>query len=53
MLTQFAIDLTNGRKDTVTIDIPLDVAGGKEPPIDFFICRRKDIKAKYAAFPYM
>lgn len=41
-----------GKTDTVTIDVPIDL-NGREMPLDLFICRRKDIKAKFAQFAYM
>jgi hypothetical protein len=41
-----------GTQDTVTIEVPMDLAG-KEMPCEFFICRRKDLKNKMAAMEYL
>lgn len=41
-----------GTVDTMTIEIPMNL-DKKEYPIEFFICRRKDLKSKMAAMEYL
>jgi hypothetical protein len=36
----------------MTIEVPMDLQG-REFPIEFFICRRKDLKAKMANLEYL
>jgi hypothetical protein len=45
-------DLYLGTKDTLVIEIPIDL-GGKDLPLEFLICPKKDLKNKMAAFPYL
>ena len=52
LLTNFIMDKYLGTKDTMTIEIPMNL-DSREYPIEFFICRRKDLKAKMAAMEYL
>lgn len=45
ILTRYVMDQYLGTSDTLTIEIPMDL-GDREMPMEFFICRRKDLKAK-------
>ena len=52
LLTSMVMDKYLGTVDTMTIEIPMDL-DKKEYPIEFFICRRKDLKSKMAAMEYL
>ena len=52
LLTNYVLDKYLGTLDTMTIEIPMNL-DSKEYPIEFFICRRKDLKAKMAAMEYL
>lgn len=43
-----------GIKDTVQIDIPLEAGTNAAPtPIEFYICKKKDIKAAQVNIPHL
>jgi len=46
-------DTLMGNKDTITVDIPMDPANNRTIPIEFLICKKKDLKAKLKEFEYM
>ena len=52
LLTNLVMDPYLGTRDTMTVEIPMDL-DKKEYPIEFFICRRKDLKSKMAAMEYL
>ena len=41
----------HGTPDTVTIEIPIDI--GRDLQMEFMILRKRDLKAKLAALPYL
>lgn len=43
-LTYFFHDMIRGYKDQIEISIPIDLGGNRQLPLEFFICRRKDMK---------
>jgi len=45
MLTRYVFDIYKATQDTLTIDIPIDLAG-RNLPLEFYICKRKDLKKK-------
>jgi hypothetical protein len=43
LLTNYIYEVYDPRVDTLTIDVALD-CGTKDLPLEFLICRRKDLK---------
>lgn len=52
LLTTYTYDLFYGTPDTLTVEIPIDL-GGRDLPLEFFICRRKDLKHKLSQMSYL
>jgi hypothetical protein len=52
LLTNYVLDQYLGTRDTMTIEVPINLEG-KEFPIEFFVCKRKDLKNKMAAMEYL
>lgn len=52
LITNMVLDQYLGTKDTMTIEVPIDLEK-REYPVEFFICRRKDLKAKMASMEYL
>ena len=50
--TKNIADVYIGNKDTITIEAPIDM-GGKEYPMEFLVCKRKDLKSKMAQFDHL
>jgi len=52
--TNFVIDKWLGKKDTLTIDIPINLEGRESSlPLEFFVCMKKDLKGKLAEYPHL
>ena len=51
-LTEYVYDLISGNIDRLSIDIALDM-GSKEHPIELYICRKKDVKAKMKTLEHL
>ena len=45
MFTTLGLDLVYGTTDSVSVEIPVHQTGS-EVPLEFFVCRKKDLKAK-------
>lgn len=45
LMSTMTFDLFYGVSDTLTIEIPIDL-NGRDVPIEFYICRRRDWKKK-------
>ena len=52
LFSSLTFDLLYGNTDKVTINIPLDL-GGRKLPLEFFVCRRKDLKANMSAIQHL
>ena len=52
MLTRFSYDMFYGTFDQMVIEAPIDLLG-RDLPLEFLICRRRDLKAKMTEMPYL
>lgn len=50
-MTTLSYDMYYGTPDTVTIEIPIDLP--RDLQMEFMMVRKKDMKAKLAALPYL
>jgi len=51
-LTEFGYDLYAGNVDRLVMEIAVD-SGSREIPLEFFVCRRKDLKSKLKSIEYL
>ena len=51
LMTTLSYDMYYGTPDTVTIEIPIDLP--RDLQMEFMMVRKKDMKAKLAALPYL
>jgi len=52
VLTRWIYDFAKGTTDNLIIDIPIDL-GGRELPLEFFICKKKDLKKNLEKMIYL
>lgn len=52
MLTEFGYDLYAGNVDRLVMEIAVDT-GGRDIPLEFLVCRRKDLKSKMKSIEYL
>mmetsp|Transcript_24230 Transcript_24230/g.37350 ORF Transcript_24230/g.37350 Transcript_24230/m.37350 type:complete len:201 (-) Transcript_24230:236-838(-) len=52
LFTTSSLDLMNGVTDQVVVEIPIHQPN-REIPLEFFICKRKDLKTKMNAMTYL
>ena len=52
VLTRYLFDLLKGNEDYLELSIPIDI-GDRKLPLEFFMCRRKDMKQKMTELTYL
>ena len=52
LMTHFFADPYLGRKDSVVLEIPIDLKG-RELPLEFLICQKKNLKAMFNEYPHL
>jgi hypothetical protein len=51
-MTHFIADPYLGRKDSVILEIPIDLKG-RELPLEFLICQKKNLKSLMGEYPHL
>lgn len=51
-VTEFGYDLYVGNVDRLVVEVAIDT-GKKEVPLEFFVCKRKDVKSKMKSIEYL
>ena len=52
ILTKYLYDGFKGHEDYLELNIPIDL-GNRQLPLEFFICKRKDLKQKMTELSYL
>jgi hypothetical protein len=52
LFSSLSFDLLNNVQDSLYVNIPIDLKG-RNLPLEFFICRKKDLKSKLATLEYI